>query len=163
MHHVNNTLVQLLRSKGLTLALAESVTCGLAAHQLCTCIGTSEVLQGSVVCYTAEVKCAVLGVSPARIKKYTAESQEVTDDMATKLRQLITADIYAAITGLAAPGGSETKGKPVGTIFLSVYYEGRRYRRRQLFRGRPVEVRRKACRALYSFIIEIVAAGSAAG
>lgn len=53
------------------------------------------------------------------LKKYTAESKEVTDALAKYLRQPIATDIHAAITRLASPGGSETAEKPVGTVFFS--------------------------------------------
>lgn len=156
MHLITNKLVQTLRQRGLTLALAESVTCGLAAHQLSTCIGTSDMLMGSIVCYSPDVKTELLGVSASAIERYTAESQEVTDLLARKLKPLIKADIYAALTGLAAPGGSESKDKPVGTVFLSVFYKNKMYRERKLFRGTPTEIRKKASRAIYSLILEVV-------
>jgi nicotinamide-nucleotide amidase len=66
------------------------------------------------------------------------------------------ADIHAAITGLASPGGSETKEKPVGTVFLCVYYKNKIYRERKLFRGSPLQVRKKACDALYVMILRVL-------
>ncbi|MBS1625254.1 MAG: nicotinamide-nucleotide amidohydrolase family protein [Bacteroidetes bacterium] len=156
MHHITNKLVQTLRKEDLTLALAESMTCGLAAHQLSTCIGTSEVLIGSIVCYSPLVKTSLLGISEKTIQKYTAESQEVTDQLARGLKKLIRADIHAALTGLAAPGGSETRDKPVGTVFISVLYQNKLYNERKRFRGSPTEVRKKASRALYQLILTAI-------
>src|SRR4051812_1644453 len=97
----------------LSLALAESVTCGLAAAKLATCPGTFDVLRGSVVCYHEKVKKELLKVPATHIKKYTAESAQVTQDLVKGLKPLVTADVYGAITGLASSGGSETKTKPV--------------------------------------------------
>jgi nicotinamide-nucleotide amidase len=156
MKRVANTLVKTLQQKKLTLALAESVTCGLAAHQLSLVKGTSDVLQGSIVCYDEKVKRGLLQVSKALIEKHTTESQQVTDALAKNLEGLLEADIYAAITGLADEGGSETKEKPVGTVFLSIYYKRRFFRRRKLFRGSPLTISKKACKALYEFILETV-------
>src|SRR5688500_12395523 len=124
---INNSLVRLLLKNDLTIAFAESVTCGMAAHQLSTVIGTSTVLKGSIVCYHESVKKELFGISSALIRKHTAESQQVTNLLARKLKRLVDADIHAAITGLAAPGGSETKTKPVGTIFFSVLYKRKLY------------------------------------
>ncbi len=101
MHPITNKLVQKLRERQLTLALAESVTCGLAAHQLSTCIGTSDVLMGSIVCYSPTVKTSLLDVSQRTLDKYTPESQEVTDQLVRRLKKLMTANIYAGLTGLA--------------------------------------------------------------
>ncbi|MDQ3047375.1 MAG: nicotinamide-nucleotide amidohydrolase family protein [Bacteroidota bacterium] len=157
MQRNSTKLVKLLTEKKLTLALAESMTCGLAAHQLSAVFGTSEVFLGSIVCYTPEMKCQTLGVSPSLIKKHTAESPEVTDLLAISLKKQINASIYAAITGLASRGGSESKNKPVGTVFFSVYYKKKMYRETLLFIGGPLQVRKKACKELYAFIGSVVA------
>lgn len=145
-----------MKKNGLKMALAESVTCGLAAHKLSTAVGTSDVLTGSVVCYSPEVKKTLIGVSQRRIDKYTCESAEITCDLVKKLPRLIKADVYAALTGLASPGGSETKEKPVGTVFFAVRYKNKSYSCKKRFRGAPLEIREKACMALYDFISSIV-------
>lgn len=77
----------------------------------------------------------------------------MTNALAKKLRKLIKADICAAITGLAAPGGSETKDKPVGTVFFSVLYKGKLYKQKKKLKGTPVQIKKKACRKLYHFIL----------
>ena len=128
------------------------MTCGLAAHQLSTCKGISEVLKGSIVCYTPEVKMELLNVSRRMIETHTCESMEVTVALAKKLSNLITADIHASITGLASAGGTETKEKPVGTIFMSMKYRNKIFKEEKRFRGSPLEIRKKACLALYKFI-----------
>lgn len=150
-----NTFIHRLSDKNLTLALAESMTCGLAAHRLSTSKGTSEVLAGSVVCYSPEVKKGLLEVPQSTIDRYTCESKEVTQALARNLPRLIKADIHAAITGLASPGGSETKGKPVGTVFFCVRYKNKFHHHRQVFRGSPLEIRKKACLVLYDLITTI--------
>lgn len=149
-------LIRNLEEKNLKLALAESVTCGLAAHKLCGAKGTSEVLAGSVVCYSPETKMSLLGVSQAMINRYTCESMRVTEALAKNLPGVIKADIYAAVTGLASPGGSETKEKPVGTVFFCVYYQRKMFRQKKLFRGSPLQVRKKACEELYRMILSDV-------
>ena len=152
-----NSFVKHLKELGLTLALAESMTCGLASHFLSTCKGTADVLLGSIVCYTPEVKTSLLKVKPALIKKYSAESKEVTIALALNLRKIIRADICAAITGLASAGGSETKTKPPGTVFFSILYKGKQYNHRVVFRGTPLEIREKSAMYLYDKITEAVA------
>jgi PncC family amidohydrolase len=146
-------LLQVLQDKKLTMALAESVTCGLATHQLNIAEGTSEVLMGSVVCYNEKVKTGLLKVDPELIEKYTAESQEVTDALAKNLPGLIPADIHAAITGLCVKGGSETKDKPVGTIFFTILFNGKLIQQRKVFMGTPGSIKEQACEELYQIII----------
>ncbi len=149
-------LLQTLKEKKLTLALAESMTCGMATTKLSGMKGISEVLKGAIVCYTPEIKQGLLGISKSMIDRYTCESMEVTEALVKKLPRLIPADIHAAITGLASAGGTETKGKPVGTVFLCVRYKNKVHKREKIFKGSPMEIRRKTCLELYHFILETV-------
>jgi nicotinamide-nucleotide amidase len=152
----SNKLVKQLKAQGLTLALAESMTAGLASSKLAVYKGVAEVLTGSIVCYSPEVKHTLLDVSCEVMDKYTCESREVTEELATNLANKIHADIHAAITGLACEGGSETPEKPVGTVFFSVLFNGRLHSERRLFRGTPSEIREKACGFLYDFVLEVI-------
>jgi nicotinamide-nucleotide amidase len=156
MNRKINSFIKSLNDKGLTLALAESITCGLAAYKLSTCKGTSEVLKGSVVCYNEDVKTGLMKIPEKVISKYTCESRKVTELLTRSLQKLIQADIHASITGLASNGGSEKKGKPVGTVFFSVCYKKRYYSEERLFRGAPAEIKEKACMALYDLINRII-------
>lgn len=146
--------IQTLKEKELKLALVESMTCGLAAHLLAGVPGTSDVLAGSMVCYTPNVKAALMGIPQTMIERYSCESMEVTEALVKKLPKLIRADVYAAITGLASGGGSETADKPVGTVFLVVCYKRRFFRQEKVFRGSPLTIRKKACYELYRMILE---------
>lgn len=156
MKSIVHQLIHLLEDKKLKLALAESVTCGLASHQLNIVKGTSEVFMGSIICYNEKVKSQLLNVKTSIIKKYSAESQEVTDELARNLQQLIPADVYGAVTGLSAPGASETKEKPVGTIFFSIFYKSNLFQHRKVFRGSPLEIKKKACKELYQLLINVI-------
>ncbi|MFL5763802.1 MAG: CinA family protein [Bacteroidia bacterium] len=151
-----NRFIKKLQQRKLTVAFAESMTCGMAASKLASCIGTSDVLTGSIVCYSETVKCELFGISKKTVKKYSCESQQVTDALAKKLKMLIRANIYAAITGLAAEGGSETPDKPVGTVFFCVIFRRKMLRKRVLFRGTPKEVREKACFELYKLVEQVI-------
>jgi nicotinamide-nucleotide amidase len=156
MKNQANALIKKLKENGKTLALAESVTCGLAAHKLSGCKGVSDVLKASIVCYTPEVKNKLMHVSKKAIQEYTCESMEVTETLACNLSKLVDADVYAAVTGLASEGGSETKSKPVGTVFFCVKWKERIFKQKKLFRGAPHEIKEKSCLALYDFILSSV-------
>jgi nicotinamide-nucleotide amidase len=80
--------------------------------------------------------------------------KEVTERLARNLKSIISADIHAAVTGLASAGGSETKDKPVGTVFFSIVYKGKIRNFRKQFRGTPLEIREKACTTLYELILK---------
>jgi len=158
MKRIVNRLVKALQEKQLTLALGESMTCGLAAHQLCTVKGTSDVLKGSIVCYDPKAKIELVKIPASLIKRYSAESSQVTEAFVKKLSSLLTADIHVAITGLAAPSvnGSESKDKPVGTVFIAIYYKNKLHSYRKLFRGNAIEIRKKACNEVYELILNTI-------
>ena len=148
--------MRVLIDNNLTIALAESVTCGLATHQLNVVKGTSDILMGSVICYNEAVKSQVLRVKPSLINKYTAESVEVTEALAKNLRKVFKANVYAAITGLASSGASESKHKPVGTVFFAVVYKRKVYSEKRVFQGSTLQIKKKAVEHLYKFITGVV-------
>lgn len=149
-------LINFLKEQNLTIAFAESVTCGLASHAMNTWKGTSETFLGSIVSYNKDVKTHLLGIKEELICTHTAESTEVTMAMADALQTLIRADVYAAITGLAVAGGSETPAKPVGTIFISIQYNGHNLSDRTVFDGSPLEIKKSACRFLFKSAIRFL-------
>jgi nicotinamide-nucleotide amidase len=151
-----NNLIQFMRKEGLTLVLAESMTCGLAAMKLSSCIGVSDVLLASTVCYTPEAKHQLLNVKQTTIRKFTCESPEVTREMVMNLPKLLKADVYASITGLASSDGSVTKEKPVGTVYYAVRYKNKTFDFRKVFRGSPLEIKTKAATEIYSIILKLL-------
>ena len=156
MKRPEQLLVNLLKEKKLNISFAESMTCGLAAHKLGTVAGTSEVFEGSIICYSEDVKTRLIKVKKKLIKKFTAESKEVADALAKNLKKIIKSDIHAGIVGLASEGGSETKAKPVGTVFISVLFKKKLFRLRKKFNGSPLEIKEKACAELFRFVVRIL-------
>lgn len=126
---------QLLFDHQKTIAFAESVTGGYISYLFSMTTHAGEVLKGSVVCYDEAVKQQLLEVPPATIDKYTAESMEVTKAICQGVRNVIDADIYLGITGLSKGGGSESREKPVGTIFTCILAGEREITDRALFKG----------------------------
>lgn len=153
MKRPEQTLTAYLKSNNLTIAFAESMTCGLAAHKLGNTNGTSKVLSGSIVCYDESVKIELLKVPEKLIRKCSCESQEVTNALVKNLKSLITADVYGSVTGLAASGASESKDKPVGTVFFAMSYGNKIYEHKKRFRGSRLEIKEKACAEMFRFIM----------
>jgi PncC family amidohydrolase len=147
---------QFLQHK-LTLALAESCTCGLVAAQLAPATGVSEVLLGSVVTYHVEAKQKLLGVKKETLKTYSAESQQTTNEMAQGLRRhLPAADVCVAVTGLCGPGGSESPDKPVGTVFVTVLVEDHAHEYRTELQGDADQLRARAADFIYAKLGELL-------
>jgi nicotinamide-nucleotide amidase len=110
---MESATLALLRARGLTLALAESVTGGLVAGRLTAVPGASDVLRGAVVSYASDVKFDLLGVPQGPV---VSEAAAVA--MATGVRRLLVADVGLALTGVAGP--SEQDGMPVGTLCVGI-------------------------------------------
>lgn len=109
----------LLRSRGSTIALAESCTGGTLARMITSVPGSSDYFKGGVVAYNNEVKSEILHVDPKVIEEFNVVSQEVAQAMATAARRLFGADWAISTTGIAGPGGG-TEEQPVGLIYVAV-------------------------------------------
>lgn len=112
-------LIEALRSRGLTMAAAESCTGGNIARAITAVAGCSDVFKGSVISYANDVKTGVLGVDPAVIEADGAVSEATVRQMAEGARKLCCADCAVATSGIAGPGGA-TPTKPVGTVWMAV-------------------------------------------
>jgi len=113
----------LLRDRGLTVALGESCTGGLVTSRLTDVPGSSAYVLGSVVAYSNQAKTELLGVPAILIAEHGAVSEPVAMAMAEGVRARIGADIGVGVTGIAGPGGA-TPTKPVGTVSLAVVGPG---------------------------------------
>ena len=116
---IERTVFDLLNSKGMTFASAESCTGGNIAHVITLIPGSSEVFKGTAVTYATPMKTKMLGVPPETIKEFGVVSQEVVETMATGVRNLMEVDFGVATTGVAGPSGG-TEENPVGTVWIGV-------------------------------------------
>ncbi|MCJ8208870.1 nicotinamide-nucleotide amidohydrolase family protein [Mucilaginibacter sp. RS28] len=142
-----------LKNHNLKIAFAESVTAGKVISEFALIPNCGSALAGSIVSYDAEVKKTLLKVPAELIEQFSAESEQVTEQMAIGLKQLIPADIVVAVTGLAAPGGSETEEKPVGTMFIHGFYHSYAFSKRVFFQGDPEQVIMDTVSAIAELVI----------
>jgi nicotinamide-nucleotide amidase len=110
---MESVVLQLLRERGWSLGLAESVTGGLVAGRITNVAGASEVFRGSVVSYASEVKFDVLGVDRGPVVSEAAAAQ-----MAAGARRVLGADVGLALTGVAGP--TEQDEMAVGTLCVGI-------------------------------------------
>lgn len=112
---MESVVLDLLRQRGWSLGLAESVTGGLVGARLTGVPGSSDVFRGSVVSYATEVKRSILGVSDGPVV-----SERAALEMAHGARRVIGADVGLALTGVAGP--AEQDGMPAGTLCVGLVW-----------------------------------------
>lgn len=116
---IERVIFDLLKSKGMTFASAESCTGGNIAHRITLIPGSSEVFRGTAVTYATPTKTKVLGVPAETIEQYSVVSQPVVEGMAKGVQELMEADFGLATTGVAGPGGGSEEN-PVGTVWIGL-------------------------------------------
>ena len=104
---------RMLLDRGLTVAVAESLTGGLVASRMVGIPGASDWFRGGVVAYDGEVKVDLLGVPDGPVV-----SEAAAMAMADGVRRLLHADVGLSTTGVAGP--TEQEGHPAGTVWLGL-------------------------------------------
>lgn len=145
-------LNELMISKKLTLAVAESCTGGLVQELITSVSGVSKYFNGGIVSYSNEVKINQLKVKSETIEKFGAVSVETAAEMALGVRTELKADIGISITGIAGPeGGSEEK--PVGTVCFGISDKAQLITHKVVFNGTRDSIRFKAAEYILLFLI----------
>lgn len=110
---MESVVLDILRKKNLTLAVAESVTGGLVSGRLTAVSGASDVFRGAVVSYASDVKYDVLGITNEIVV-----SEAAAKEMAIGVRKALGSDIGLSLTGVAGP--NEQQGVKVGTLCVGI-------------------------------------------
>ena len=110
---MESAVIDMLRDRGLSLGIAESVTGGLMGARFTAVPGASDVFRGSIVSYASDVKFSLLGVPEGPVV-----TEQAARAMAEGARRALGADVALATTGVAGP--AEQEGQPVGTVFLGL-------------------------------------------
>ncbi len=108
-----------LKRRGATLAVAESCTGGLIGDLLTDIPGSSDVFLGGFVAYGNDLKESALGVPKALMVDGGAVSEPVALAMAEGAAKATGASYAIAVSGIAGPGGG-TEEKPVGTTCMAL-------------------------------------------
>jgi nicotinamide-nucleotide amidase len=114
-----SVVLEMLRQRGQTLAVAESCSGGGLGAALTAVPGASDVFLGGVIAYANAVKQGLLGVDPLDLERWGAVSDPVAQAMALGAQRLTGSDWALAITGVAGPGGGSDQ-KPVGLVHIAV-------------------------------------------
>jgi nicotinamide-nucleotide amidase len=112
--------------RGLTVAVAESLTGGLLVAELIATPGASAVVSGGIVAYNTELKHTVLGVEASLLAAHGPVDPDVAREMAIGVRTRlavggVAASIGISTTGVAGPDPQD--GQPVGTVYIGIASE----------------------------------------
>ena len=143
----------LLRERGLTIAIAESSTGGLISHLITNVPGSSGYYKGTVVAYDNEVKIKILGVKRETLEKYKSVSYQTGEEMAQGVREAMGADIGLSETGIAGPT-SGSSGKRVGLFYIGLSSKQGNRVREHIFQGDRLENKKSAAQAALAMLKE---------
>jgi nicotinamide-nucleotide amidase len=110
---MEHAVADLLTERGLTLAVAESLTGGFVAARLVNVVGASKWFRGGIVAYASDVKFDLLDVPEGPVVSETAAAA-----MAEGVRKALRSDVGLAVTGVAGPDPQD--GETPGTVFLAL-------------------------------------------
>jgi nicotinamide-nucleotide amidase len=109
---------RLLRSRGHTVAAAESVTGGLLGAALTAMPGSSATFRGGITAYATGAKSALLGVDPGLLAARGPVDPQVALAMARGARDRLGASHAVSTTGVAGP--AEQNGRAPGTVYIGL-------------------------------------------
>ena len=111
-------VIDLLRERSESISCAESITGGALTSALVSISGASEVLLGSIVAYSKEMKMNQLGLSAELIDDKGLVSKEVALEMAKGARQRLGSSWAISSTGSAGPTALD--GSSPGEIWIAI-------------------------------------------
>ncbi|MBN2199687.1 MAG: competence/damage-inducible protein A [Candidatus Aminicenantes bacterium] len=116
---LEGVVAELLTERGLTLAVAESLTGGLITDRLTDIPGSSKFFERGCVTYSNRSKTDLLAVPEDILKEHGAVSEQTAVRMAEGVRRQAGTNLGLSTTGIAGPDGG-TDEKPVGTVYVAL-------------------------------------------
>ncbi len=139
---LEETIVNMLKERKMTLTAVESCTGGLLSGRIVNVSGASEVFKRSFVTYCDEAKETMVGVKKETLERYTAVSPQTAMEMAEGGAKTASADACLSVTGIAGPDGTEEQ--PAGLVYIGCCVKGHTTVRKYHFTGNRQKVREYA-------------------
>lgn len=146
-------VLKILTNRGQTIAFSESCTGGMLSGVITSNPGASQIFLGSLIAYSNQVKCRVLGVNMSTLEEFGAVSVECALEMVQGTFNVFSSDYAISITGIAGPDGG-TASKPVGLVYIGIgdqeFIDAHQFR----FYGNRDEIRQQATLKALELILE---------
>lgn len=150
---LEEAVVELLYSKGMSLVIAESCTGGLIASSVVSVAGASNVFYEGLVTYSNESKADRLGVSAKALRDFGAVSAEVAAEMAIGALSRRKNFIAVSATGIAGPSGG-TEEKPVGLVYFGVATISEVKTYKHILEGNRDKIRKTAANTALFYLLQ---------
>ena len=150
-----NYISSILLEKNISISTAESCTGGFIANQFIQTPGISNILSGSIITYSNEIKESELNVPHDILKEFGAVSEETATAMVKGVCEKFKSQLGIATTGIAGPSGGTDK-KPVGTIFIAVKYLDQILVRKFRLFGSRIQFMERANNCAMAMVKEII-------
>jgi len=152
---------RLLLDRGLTVAVAESLTGGLLSAALTQPAGASEYFRGGLVVYATDLKARLADVPQPLLDAEGPVCAEVAAALARGVRERLDADLGIGITGVAGP--DPVGDHPAGTVFIAVAGAGFSEVSRLYLRGSRSEIREASVTAALTLLVAVAGAAGQPG
>jgi nicotinamide-nucleotide amidase len=139
---IEKHVIEKLKEKKMTLALAESCSGGLIADKLTNIPGSSEFLMGSLVTYNLSAKNLLLGLDQNFFQNNLIVSTQTALEMARAAKNKLNSDIGLGITGIAGPSG-DGSSKKIGDFSLAIVTDQKEYVTNHNLKGTRLELKEK--------------------
>ena len=154
--NLEDAVLDQLKARGETLAVAESMTGGLLAARLTAIPGASEVFRGGVIAYTVAAKAALLGLDPAWLATVGTVSESCAIALAEAARTRLDTTWALGLCGNAGPGAEG--GAPVGAVHVALAGPGATVIRSFTIGGDRFDVQLRSAGAALDLLRRTVAA-----
>lgn len=147
-------LIAFLRERGLTVAVAESLTGGQVVAELVAIPGASAVVRGGIVAYATDLKAVLLGVDADLLAAGGPIQSLVAEQMALGVLHRLGADIGLATTGVAGPDPQD--GHPPGEVWIAVATPGGTRSMRLELGGGRAAIRRETVERVLELTLDAI-------
>jgi PncC family amidohydrolase len=141
--------------RGLTVAVAESITAGLIGSTLASVPGSSAYFLGGVISYDTSLKERILGVPFQIIRVDGVVSQACAEAMAQGAQKLCGSRVSLAVTGEAGPLSSDPSVEP-GTVWVAFCIDDLLFSEKLQLTGNRNEIRTETTDVAISLLLETI-------